>query len=115
MVYADILSLMDPSSPIVQRMTGAQTITQEFLFVGAILMETAIAMALLSRVLKYRANRWANIIAGAVNIVAVVTGGTTHLYYLFFATIEVVCLLLIIWFSWKWSSTESEERSTATS
>jgi hypothetical protein len=32
---------------------------------GAILLETAIAMVLLSRVLQYRANRWANIIVGA--------------------------------------------------
>ncbi len=28
-------------------------------------METAIAMVILSRVLKYRANRWVNIVSGA--------------------------------------------------
>lgn len=26
------------------------------------------------------------------------------LYYVFFATVEVACMLLIIWFAWKWKS-----------
>lgn len=71
------------------------------LLAGAILMETAIAMVLLSRVLKYKANRWANIIIAVINIVAVITGGQ-GLYYVFFATIEVVCMSLIVWYAWKW-------------
>ena len=37
----------------------------------AVLMETAIAMVLLSRVLKYGANRWANIIVGIIHTAAV--------------------------------------------
>lgn len=100
MAYADILSLMDPTSPIRKRMEG-DPMTPGFLLVGAILMETAIVMVILSRVLPYKANRWVNIIIGAINIFAVVTGGH-GLYYIFFATIEVVCMLLIIWFAWKW-------------
>jgi len=51
--------------------------------------------------LPYKANRWVNIIIGAINILFVVTGGH-GLYYIFFATVEVVCMLLIIWFAWKW-------------
>ena len=100
MAYADILSLMDPTSPIRQRMAG-DPMTPGFLLAGAILMETAIVMAILSWVLPYKANRWVNIIIGAINIFAVVTGGH-GLYYIFFATVEVVCMLLIIWFAWKW-------------
>ena len=45
---------------------GGVQITPGFVLVTAILMETAIAMVLLSRVLPYRANRWANILSGRV-------------------------------------------------
>jgi hypothetical protein len=43
-----------------------------------------------------------NIIAGAITIVFVVGGGSPILHYIFFATVEVVCLLLIIWYAFKW-------------
>ena len=55
-------------------------------------------MVILSRVLKYRANRWANIIAGvfitAVQRRAIWYGQTPGLHYLFFGTIEVACTLV---------------------
>jgi hypothetical protein len=98
--YADILSLMDPTSPIRKIMEGAP-MPAGGLMAGAILMETSIVMVILSWVLPYKANRWVNIIIGAINIFAVVTGGH-GLYYIFFATVEVVSMLLIIWFAWKW-------------
>ena len=75
---------------------------------GAILMETGIAMVILSWILNYKVNRWVNIVIGALNILAVVTGGHGP-YYAFFATVEVVCMLLIIWFSWKWTNPEVQE------
>jgi len=98
--YADILSLMDPTSAIRKVMEGAP-LPAGGLITGAILMETAIAMVILSWLLNYKVNRWVNIIIGALNILAVVTGGHGP-YYVFFATVEVACMLLIIWFAWKW-------------
>ena len=103
MAYADILSLMDPTSAIRLRMTGTP-LTSGSLLAGAILMETAIAMVVLCWVLPYKANRWANIIVAALNIFAVVTGGH-GLYYAFFATVEVVAMLIIVWFAWTWKPT----------
>lgn len=100
MAYADILSLMDPTSPIRGAMEGTP-LPAGGLIAGAILMETAIAMTILSWILNYKVNRWVNIVIGALNILAVVTGGH-GLYYVFFATVEVICMLLIIWFAWKW-------------
>jgi len=102
MIYADIISLMDPASPIREAMKGA-ALPPGGLLAGAILMETSIAMVLLSRVLKRQANRWANIVAGAINIVAVIWGGQPRSYYIFYATIEVLCMSLIVWHAWKWS------------
>jgi hypothetical protein len=64
-------------------------------------METAIIMVVLSWLLPYKANRWVNIIIGAINIFGVVTGGQGQ-YYVFFAAVEVACILLIIWLAWKW-------------
>ena len=88
---------------------GGIQFTQGFLLGAAVLMETAIAMVLLSRVLKYRANRWANIIAGTINTAAVFLSmfvGTPALHYVFFGTIEIACTLFIVWYAWTWTNPE---------
>lgn len=108
-LYADILTLMDPE--ILRQLTtgrvGSLQMTQGFLLGAAILIETAIAMVLLSRVLQYRANRWANMIIGALHTAAVtlslvIGGGTPAPYYLLIAVIEIACTSLIIWYAWRW-------------
>jgi len=104
MVYADILSLMDSTSAIRSRM-GEVSMSSIVLFAGAIQMETAIAMVILPWILNYKANRWVSIVIGVINIIAVIFGGH-GLYYAFFATVEVACMLLIIWFAWKWTNPE---------
>ena len=71
-LYADVYTLF--FNPILQReswqkfvegFAGSIPITQGFVLITAVLMETAIAMVILSRVLKHRANRWVNIASGA--------------------------------------------------
>ena len=110
-IYADILTLMDPAvlKEIMTGTVGGLEMTQGFMLGAAILMETAIVMVVLSRVLKYRANRWANIIAGTIKTAAVFLSlfvGTPAMYYTFFATIEIACTLLIVWYAWKWVNPE---------
>lgn len=104
MAYADILSLMDATSPIRNIMAGAPTLSGGLL-AGAFVMETSIIMILLSQVLKRNVNRWVNIIIGIFNILPIVTGGH-GLYYMFFASMEVASIFLIIWFAWKWPKPE---------
>ena len=83
------------------------------LMASAVLMEIPIAMIVACRLLPYRANRLANIIAGS--IVTLVNGFLTFVpplagwgrppafaEYLFFATIETVCTSIIIWQAWTW-------------
>src|SRR5215831_3290525 len=112
-VYADILTLyfnsaLQPEAwkQFQSGQVGSIHITQEFVLVGAILMETAIAMVLLSRVLPYPANRWANIVVALLQTVEVawsLTGPVYwNLFYVFFAAIEMACTLLIIWYAWTW-------------
>lgn len=112
-LYADVMALMDPEGLklIMTGQVGPIQITQGFLLGAAVLMEIPIAMVVLSRLLKYRANRWANIIAGTIETVAVflamfVGTGTPVLYGMFFATIEIVCTSLIVWYAWKWRNPE---------
>jgi hypothetical protein len=106
-LYADIVTLMDPEArKIIQSgSVGPLQINQGFLLGAAILMETAIAMVLLSRVLKYRANRWANVIAGIIHTAAMslsLLTSTPAPYYIFFAAMEIPCTLFIIWLALRW-------------
>ncbi len=107
MLKADILSLYIPG--VLDELAvfaGGTPITQLMLF-GAIMMEISIAMIFLSRVLNYRLNRWANIIIGIITIVFIVGGGSSYPHYIFIATVEVVCLLLIIGIAWQWPNPEN--------
>jgi len=111
-LYCDVVGLYD-SAMLKELMTGhigAIQFTQRFLLGVSILMEIPIAMVLLSRVLKYRANRRANIIAGTIMTVvqssSLFFGTPPTIYYLFFSTIEIACTLFIVRCAWKWSEPE---------
>ena len=105
---ADIVGFMNPGAlaEIVSGDVGFE-VTQGLLLVFAILLEIPIAMILLSRVLKYSVNRWANIVASVITIVYIIGGGSAYLSYFFFATVEVVCLLFIAWYAWTWPKQEA--------
>ena len=108
MVYADILGMLRPGYVDFLDQMGQQLTGGTVLFL-AVLMEVAIAMILLSRVLAYRANRWAHFIAIPLTILWVVVpalmpslGETTPLSYIFFASVEVITMLIMLWYVWKW-------------
>ena len=86
---------------------------------SAILMEIPIAMIVASRLLPVRANRLANIIAGT--LVTLVNGFLTFIpplvgwgrppalpEYLFFATVETVATVAIVWQAWTWREADAE-------
>ena len=102
MLKADILSLYIPGAAEELARTAGDTPIPLLMLGGAVMMEISILMILLSRVLKYRVNRWANIVTSIITIAFVVGGGVSYPHYLFIAAVEVVCLLLIVWFAWKW-------------
>ncbi len=107
-LYADVIGLMKAENlqAFMAGYAGSMQITEDFLLCAAVLMETAIAMVLLSHVLGYRANRWANIVVGVLHTVSVsasmFVGSGPGLYYRFFGTIEVACTAYIIWSAWNW-------------
>jgi Family of unknown function (DUF6326) len=119
-LYCDVMSLMDPAF-LKQYLTGnvgGVQITQGFLLGAAVLMEIPTAMVLLSRVWRYKANRWANIIAGSIMTVVQLStlffGSSPTLYYLFFSTLEIACTALIVWFAWKWANVEGHLENNVT-
>ena len=117
-LYADVLALWAIVGSL--NVAGAQHphLPPWALLGSAVLMEIPIAMIVACRLLPFRANRLANIIAGAIltlvngflTFVAplVVTGARTPAYpeYLFFATIETVATSVIVWKAWTWPRVE---------
>lgn len=113
-LYADVIALWAllgvPSKDVPH-------LGQWILAGSALLMEIPIAMIVACRLLPFRANRLANIIAGV--IVTAVNGFLTFVppliglgrppalpEYLFFATIETVCTSVIIWQAWTWPAVQ---------
>jgi hypothetical protein len=117
-LYADVIALF----AIVGSRTPFEPLPPWALAGSAVLMEIPIAMILACRLLPFRANRLANIIAGGV--VTLVNGFLTFVpplvgwgrppafaEYLFFATIETVTTVVIIWQAWTWSGVETVRTS----
>lgn len=103
--YGDVVTLMDPVKH------GSIELTESFLLGGSIYMMIPITMVLLSRILKYRASRWASIIAGTIMTITLtltlfVAVPTT--YYAFFTAIEIACTALIVWYAWTWRNPEGK-------
>jgi hypothetical protein len=111
-LYCDVVGLMDPEL-LKQYLAGTISgmhITQGFLLGAGILMEIPIAMVLASKLLKYNANRWANIIAGSIMTVVqcstLFVGSSPTMYYICFSIIEIICTAIIVWYAWKWPKPE---------
>ncbi len=109
MLKADILSLNIPGAAeeVAKFSASAGASIPQLMLVGAVMGNLAIAMIILSRVLKYGINRWVNIVVGIVTIAYIWGGMSFYLHYIFIATIETICLLLIIWFAWNWRNVEA--------
>jgi len=114
-LYADVLALF----AIIGSQDPAPHLPQWALLGSAVLMEIPIAMILASRLLRFRANRLANIISGSfmtlvngfLTFVLPLANGDWHEHmfpsYMFFGTIETVCTSVIIWRAWTWSGVEA--------
>jgi hypothetical protein len=102
-IYADILVLI--INPTVYQ-NAATKMGMGPVLAFSILMEIPIAMVLLSRILDYKANRLANIIAGSVSTLFVAMtlagGKPPGVSYIFFSAIEIVSTIFITWYAWKW-------------
>ena len=109
MLKADILSLNIPGAAdeVARTSASAGASIPQLMLVGAVMGQIGIAMIVLSRVLKYGINRWVNIVASLVTIAYIWGGMASYPHYIFIASVETLCLLLIIGFAWIWRNPES--------
>ena len=113
MIYADILGMLKPGY-IDNLNRLSQELSGEAVLVFSFLMEIPIVMILLSRILKRKANRLANLIAAPLSILWVVVPafmtslGSTPLSYVFFATVESLAMLFIAGYAYRWPVREDE-------
>jgi hypothetical protein len=113
-LYCDVLTFMD-AGVLKDFMAGNAAggtiqITPEFLLASGVLMEIPMAMIVLSRVLRHRLSRWANVAAAAFMLVVQVGTlfvGTLTSFYLFFSIVEIGTLALIAVLALRWTRPES--------
>src|SRR5664280_2950709 len=102
--YGDVVTLMDPVKH------GTIQLTEGFLLGASVFMMIPITMVLFSRILNYRSNRLASIVAGTIMTVALLLtlfAAVPTMYYVFFSIIEITCTSIIVWFAWKWRSPDA--------
>ncbi len=111
-IYCDALTNME-SVVLKDLLTGSlagMAITESFLLMAGLLMEIPFVMIVLSRILPFRANRWANIIAGTIMIMVqagtIGIGSPPTLHYIFFSIIEITGNALIVLCAVKWRDAE---------
>ena len=116
-LYADVLALWDIVGSL--NVAHAPHLPPWALAGSAVLMEIPIAMIVASRLLPFRANQLANVAAagvltlinGFLTFVLPLTNGAFRdpIYpaYVWFATLETVCTLVIFWKACTWSGVEA--------
>jgi len=110
-IYVDYFHLYMPGSlqDILSGRVYVFDITQAFLLVALALVIIPALMVFLSVALPARVNRWINIIVATVYIPYMLfnLAGEAWLHMLLGAVVEVVLLLLVIWYAWKWPKQEA--------
>lgn len=113
-VYADIgtIFVIFTRPELLERLQsgrfGSFHLTEGFVLAGAVMMEICIAMIPLSWKLPRRANRIANIAAGALFtlIIATILLASGRVppfnFYTFFQLVEIGSTAAIVWIAWRW-------------
>jgi hypothetical protein len=110
-IYVDYFHLYMPGS--LEDMLAGKVftfeVTQAFLLIVLVLVAIPVLMIFLSVALPAKVNRWTNIIVAAVYIPYMLfnLAGEAWTHMVFGAVVEVVLLLLVIWYAWKWPKQEA--------
>ncbi len=112
-IYVDYFGLYKPGiiEDILKGKVFVFEITQVFLLAGLVLTTIPALMIFLSVALPAKINRWTNIIVAAVWILYTLfnLAGDFWMYMVYGAVVEVVLLLLIIHYAWKWPRIETRK------
>lgn len=105
-IYVDYFHLYMPGS-VADILAGKMyvfDISQVALLIGLASVTIPALMIFLSVALSAKVNRWVNIIIAAVYIPYTLfnLAGEAWIHMVFGAVVEVLLLLLVIWYAWKW-------------
>jgi len=110
-IYVDIFRFFQPGEleHILEGKVWIFEITQTWALSAMIMMTIPSLMVFLSLILKAKVNRWTNIILGILHVAIAIGNviGETWAYYIFGGVVEVVLLLLIVWYAWKWPTQDA--------
>ena len=105
-LYVDVFDLYEPGelAHIMAGRMGPFPTTQASLFSAMILMMLPSLMVFLSLALKAKVNRWINIIVGIFYVFVGLGNiiGESWAYYILGNVVEILLLLLIVGYAWKW-------------
>lgn len=105
-IYVDHFSLFIPGvlENAITGTVGGFQVTQVWLLTAMILMLVPSLMIFLSLILPTKVNRWVNVIAGIVYLIVVIGNmiGEPWAFYIFASAVEIVILLLVVIYAWKW-------------
>lgn len=112
-IYVDYFHLYMPAA--LEDMLAGKVfvfeITQAFLLVVLATVTIPALMIFLSVALPAKVNRWTNIIVATVYIPYTLFNlvGEAWIHMVFGAIVEVVLLLLVIWYAWKWPELQADD------
>jgi hypothetical protein len=101
--FADILGLYTPGviPEVIEGVIEGVTITENMMLIAAVFIQIPVAMIVAMQFLPLRAWRAVNTLAAVVTAVFVVAGGSLKPHYIFFASCEILALLLIARLVWQ--------------
>ncbi len=106
--YVDIFAVYraDFVEEILSGYISGMQVNQAFLMFTTVFILIPSLMVFLSLVLKPTMNRWTNITVALLYVVSTlyfaISIPNPWIYYNFSSVIEIILLLLIVWFAWKW-------------
>ena len=108
-VYGDLLRIYSGDYIAGENITGGMMSMEMLWLISAITMIVPGVMVFLSLTLKYKANRWANIILGIFYTIYNLNGLSMYpsVYDKFLLLVSIVFTALIVWYTWKWRRQEA--------
>lgn len=112
-IYGDYFELYAPDK-VEKLLNGTDVLDSPTkLFLASVLLAIPALMIALSILLNPKISRWLNILFGILLTIVVILVGSSSLYtwysfYVFYAILEGIVTLLIVWYAWKWPKVISD-------
>ena len=109
---AGMLSSLNGDTYRLSAATGPIGVNAGSLSVAALILVGSIFMSVLTLTLKSPVSRWANRIIGIFYALSSLTNWVSAFvsrlpgYEIVWATGQLVCVLLVVWYAWKWTNPE---------